>query len=137
MRVKLCSRCPYRPSDLECHYDSEAAVYACAGCDGKQEEVTLSYSLKPYRRRKCSIVLKLFNTPRRSVAPCVEENSVSSDTIPGDRPSVRGSVLNASRFVGRATAHGCGSFKPAETRFKDPLSALFSPRGVDQKEPAN
>ncbi len=40
MRVKLCARCPYTPEDLIGHYDSQAALYVCAKCDGSQEVIT-------------------------------------------------------------------------------------------------
>lgn len=137
MRVELCTRCPYTARDLKGHYDSEAIAYACARCDGEQDEVKLNYPLEPYRRRQCSIVPKLFNIPQRSVAPCVVASSASSGTTPGDRLSVRGSALNASRFVEKVTAHGCGSFKPAEAHSKDPLAALFSFPELGKEETAN
>ena len=137
MRVELCSRCPYTARDLKGHYDSEAMAYACARCDDEQDKVTLNYPLDPYRRRKGSIVPKLFNIPQRSSAPCVTASSVSSGTTPGDRLSVRGSGLNASRFVEKVTAHGCGSFKPAEAHSKDLLAALFSFPGLGKEETAN
>jgi hypothetical protein len=37
---KLCARCPYMPGDLTGHYDPQAALYACAKCDGSQGVVT-------------------------------------------------------------------------------------------------
>ena len=137
MRVKLCARCPYTPRDLEGHYDSEAAAHACVKCDGGRDKVKMHHPLEYYRRRKCSIVPKLFNVPQRSAAPCVAGSSVSSGTIPGDRPSVRRSAPNASRFVGKMTADGCGPFTPAETHSKEPLAALFSSSGFSKKESAN
>jgi len=43
MRVKLCERCPYMPSDIAGHYDPEAATHLCAGCDEKRPEVVCVY----------------------------------------------------------------------------------------------
>jgi len=138
MRVKLCSRCPYTPRDLGHHYDAQAIAHACARCDGEQVKVKLYHPLEPYRRRKCSIVPKLFNIPQRGVAPCVAESSVSSVTIPGDRTSVRRNVLIASTYVGRATAGGCGCapFKPPETGSKETLSETSSHSSFRKEEPA-
>ena len=33
MRVKLCERCPYLPSDIAGHHDPEAEAHLCCGCD--------------------------------------------------------------------------------------------------------
>jgi len=45
----------------------------------------------------------------------------------------------AERFKVRekVTAHGCGSFKPAEAHSKDPLAALFSFPELGKEETAN
>ena len=136
MRVKLCTRCPYTPRDLEDHYDPEATAHACARCDGEQDKVKLYYPLETSRRRKCSIVPKIFSIPQRSAARCVAGSSVSSGTIPGDRTSVRRSALIASTFVGRPTGDGCGSFKPAETASKENLAEISSGSGLGEKEAA-
>ena len=112
MRVKLCTRCPYTPRDLEAHYDPVAANHACARCDGEQDRDKLHYPRDTYRRRKCSIVPSILSIPRRSAAPTVAESSVSSGTIPGDRSSVRRSAPIASSFTGKATADGFTGFEP-------------------------
>ena len=112
MRVKLCTRCPYTPRDLEAHYDPVAANHACARCDGEQDRDKLHYPRDTYRRRKCSIVPSILSIPRRSAAPAVAASSVSSGTIPGDRSSVRGSVSIASRSSEKALENGFTRFEP-------------------------
>jgi hypothetical protein len=136
MRVKLCTRCPYTPRDLEDHYDPEATAHACARCDGERDKVKMYYPLETYRRRKCSIVPKIFSISQRSAAPCVAGGSVSSGTIPGDRNSAQGNALIASRSVGRATAGGCESFKPAETASRENVAEISSRSGLGEKEVA-
>ena len=132
MKVKLCTRCPYTASDLDDHYDSEALVHACARCDGEKDKAKPYYPLEPHRRRKCSIVPKPFETPRRSAVPCAVGNSVLSGIIPGDRPSARRNASNASGFAENITTDGCEPFTPAE-----PLAALFSCTRPHKTEPAN
>jgi hypothetical protein len=112
MRVKLCTRCPYTPRDLEAHYDPVAANHACARCDGEQDRDKLYYPRDTYRRRKCSIVPSILSIPRRSAAPSVAASSVSSGTTPGDRSSVRRGAPSASSFTGNATANGLTRFEP-------------------------
>ena len=112
MRVKLCTRCPYTPRDLEGHYDPVAAHHACARCDGEQDRDKLYYPRDTYRRRKCSIVPSILSILRRSAALTVAGSSVSSGTIPGDRTSVRKSAPIASSFAGKATANGFTRFEP-------------------------
>src|ERR1700738_1974831 len=97
MRVKLCARCPYTPQDLAGHYDAEAALHACAKCDGSQGVVTRHYPREAERRRKCSTVPNIFGTTLRSDAPSVTESLVSSATTPAALPSVQGSALIVSR----------------------------------------
>src|ERR1700731_1495059 len=114
MRVKLCARCPYTPQDLTGHYDPEAALHACAKCDGEQGMLTNHYPREARRRRKCSTVLNTFGIAQPSAALSVTASLVSSGTIPGEPPSVPGSVLIASRPARRATADGyCGVTPPA------------------------
>ena len=112
MRVKLCTRCPYTPRDLEGHYDPDAADHACARCDGEQDRGKLYFPRETYRRRKCAIILNTLSIRQRSAAPSVAGSSVSSGTIPGDRTSVRGSAPIASSFAGKATADGFTGFEP-------------------------
>ncbi len=111
MRVKLCGRCPYTPRDLAGHYDPEAALHACAKCDGEQAGPTQHYPRKAYRRRACSTVPNIFGMAQRSVAPSVTESLVSSGTTHGELPSVQRSALIASRPANRTTADGYADFK--------------------------
>jgi hypothetical protein len=111
MRVKLCARCPYTPQDLTGHYDPEAALHVCAKCDGEQGMLTNHYPREAHRRRKCATVTNIFETTQRSDAPSVTESLVSSDTTPGELPSVQRGVLIASRPARRATAAGYADFK--------------------------
>src|SRR5882762_2405918 len=114
MRVKLCGRCPYTPRDLAGHYDPEAALHACAKCDGEQGRPTQHYPRKAYRRRACSTVPNIFGMAQRSAAPSVTESLVSSGTTPGELPSVQRSALTASRPARRATADGYADFEPPD-----------------------
>ena len=111
MRVKLCASCPYAPRDLGGHYDSDAALHACAKCDGEQGRPTQHYPRKAYRRRACSTVPNIFGMAQRSAAPSVTESLVSSGTTPGELPSVQRSALIASRPASRTTADGYADFK--------------------------
>jgi hypothetical protein len=111
MRVKFCARCPYTPQDLTHHYDPEAALHACAKCDGEQAMLTNHYPRETRRRRKCSTVLNMFGMTQRSAVPSVTESLVSSATTPGELPSVQRSVLIASTFAASPTADG---FKPSD-----------------------
>jgi hypothetical protein len=74
MRVKLCARCPYAPRDLAGHYDPEAALHACAACDGEQGMITNHYPREVHRRRKCATVPNIFGATPRSAAPSATEN---------------------------------------------------------------
>jgi hypothetical protein len=112
MRVKLCARCPYTPRDLAGHYDPEAALHACAKCDGEQGGPTQHYPRKAYRRRTCSTAPNIFGMAQRSAAPSVTENLVLSGTTPGELPSVQGSAPIASRPASRTTADRYADFKP-------------------------
>src|SRR5258708_4562287 len=97
MRVKLCARCPYTQWDLTGHYDPEAALHACAKCDGQQDVPTRHFPRQAYRKRKCSIIPNIVATAQQSVALSVTENLVSSGTTAGEPPSVQGSAPIASR----------------------------------------
>jgi|ERR1700738_1704512 len=112
MRVKLCARCPYTPWDLTGHFDPEAALYACAKCDGEQG--VKHNPRKADRRRKCSTIPDIFGTAQRSAAQSVMESLVSSGTTPGEPPSVQRSALIASRSARRATAVGYAVFRPPD-----------------------
>jgi hypothetical protein len=137
MRVKLCARCPYSPRDLADHYDPEAVAHVCARCDGEQDKLKLSYPREAYRRRKCSIVPIIFNTPQPSAAPCVADSSASSGIIPAELRSVRKNAVVASSFVGRATANGCASFEPPENRSVENRAAIFPGSEPRDKESAH
>jgi hypothetical protein len=86
MRVKLCASCPYTPRDLGGHYDSEAALHACAKCDGEQEVPTGHYPREAQRSRKCAtvpqisvpnvLVPNVFGAAQPSAAPSVTESLV-------------------------------------------------------------
>ena len=114
MRVKLCARCPYTPRDLTGHYDPEAALHACAKCDGERGLPTRHFPRQAHRSRKCSTIPNIFRTAQQSVAPSVTENLVSSGTTAGELPSVQRSALIASRFARRATADGYVGFEPPD-----------------------
>jgi hypothetical protein len=110
MRVKLCARCPYTPQDLAGHYDPEAALHACARCDGEQAVITNHYPREAHRRRKCATVLNIFGMAQRTAAPSATESLVSSGTTPGELPPVQRSALITSRAARRATADGYADF---------------------------
>jgi hypothetical protein len=111
MRVKLCARCPYTPCDLAGHYDPEAALHACAQCDGEQQ-----YLGETRRRRKCPTTQFTTGTTQWNVARFVTESSASSGTIPAESPSVQSGASITSRPAGRATADGYGGFEPPDDR---------------------
>jgi hypothetical protein len=112
MRVKLCARCPYTPHDLAGHYDPEAALHACAQCDGEQQH----YLGETRRRRKCPTTQLTTGTTRWNVAPFATESSASSATIPVESPSVQNGALLTSTPAARATADGYGDFEPPDDR---------------------
>ena len=111
MRVKLCGRCPYTPRDLAGHYDPEAALHACAKCDGEQGRPTQHYPRKAYRRRACSTVPNIFGMAQRSAAPSVTESLVSSGTTPGELPFVQKGASIVSSPERRPTADGYSAFR--------------------------
>jgi hypothetical protein len=76
MRVKLCASCPYAPRDLGGHYDSDAALHACAKCDGEQEVPTRHYPREAQRSGKCATVPNVFRAAQPSAAPSVTEGLV-------------------------------------------------------------
>jgi len=106
MRVKLCARCPYTPQDLAGHHDPDAALHACAKCDGEQVVLTKHHPIGGYRRRKCSTVPNILGIAQRHAVPSVAESLVSSGTIPGELPSVHETAVIASSHAKRATADG-------------------------------
>ena len=112
MRVKLCARCPYTPRDLAGHYDPEAALHACAKCDGEQGASTQHYPRKAYRRRTCSTAPNIFAMAQRSAAPSVTESLVLSGTTPGELRSVQRNAPIDSRPARRATADGYVDLRP-------------------------
>jgi hypothetical protein len=118
MRVKLCKRCPYTPRDLAGHYDPEAALHACAKCDGEQGAPTQHYPRKAYRRRICSTAPNILGMTQRSVAPSATESLASSGTTPGGRPSVQRSALIASSSGSRTTADGYAAFMPPDQQLQ-------------------
>jgi hypothetical protein len=111
MRVKLCARCPYTPQDLANHYDPEAALHACAKCDGEQRMLDQRDLGETDRRRKCSTTLSTSGKTQWNVAPFATESSASSATIPVESPSVQSGASITSRPAGRATADGYGDFE--------------------------
>ena len=139
MRVKLCARCPYTPRDLTGHYDPEAALHACAKCDGEQGLPARHFPRQVYRRQKCSIMPNITGTAQRSVARSATENSVSSGTTAGEPPSVQGSVLIASRPVRTAIADGYAGFKPPDERLRnheekpEPSVSSLMPAAVEEE----
>jgi hypothetical protein len=76
MRVKLCAWCPYTPRDLAAYYDADAALHACAKCDGEQEVPTGHYPRESQRNRKCATLSNVFQRAQRSAAPSVTESLV-------------------------------------------------------------
>jgi hypothetical protein len=52
MRVKLCARCPYTPMDLIGYFDPDAAVHACAKCDGEQRAAVARHYPREAERRR-------------------------------------------------------------------------------------
>jgi hypothetical protein len=136
MRVRLCSRCPYTPSDLADHYDPGAVAHACAKCDGEQDKVKMYYPRESNRRRKCAISPNISMQPQRNAAPCAAANSVSSGTIPGGLHSVQRSALVAPSFVGRATAAGSERLKSPDSARGNGPSGLSLLPAFREKEPA-
>lgn len=134
MRVKLCARCPYMPRDLTGHYDAEATLHLCAGCDRQQEASTSRYPRKAYRRQQCATVPKVFATAQQSVAQSATEGSASSVIIAREPPSVQRSALIASGPAARATAAGYVGFKPPENRRVEQHGANFRSPGFRSKE---
>ena len=110
MRVKLCSRCPYRPHDLADHYDPDAALHACAKCDGEVGILNASGPGRAERRRQCSTSLDIISMTTPGVAPFATDVLALSATTPGGPPSVQRSVLTASGPVRNVTADGYVGF---------------------------
>jgi hypothetical protein len=136
MRVKLCTRCPYTPRDLEDHFDPQATAHVCARCDGEQDKIKMYYPREKHRRRKCSLAPNIFSIPQPSAAPLVAESSVSSDTILADCSSARRSASVASGIVGTATAGGCAIFEPLEMTAGGKPTAILSRSEIRNKESA-
>jgi hypothetical protein len=133
MRVKLCARCPYTPRDLASHYDSEAALHACAKCDGQQEGSTNHYPRKAHRRQRCATFLSTPRTPQPSVARSVTASSVSSGTTSGERHSVQASALAASSAGRRVTADGYAGFKQPDNGYGKTHAAVLAGSGFRSK----
>jgi hypothetical protein len=114
MRVKLCARCPYTPRDLADHYDPDAALYACAKCDGEVGILNAYGPCGPERRRQCSTSLDIISMTTPGVAPFAKDGLASSVTTPGELPSVQKNASIASGHAGRATAIGCADFAPPD-----------------------
>jgi hypothetical protein len=137
MRVKLCARCPYTPQDLTGHYDPEAALHACAKCDGEQAMLTNHYPRETRRRRKWATVPNIFGMAQRSAAPSVTESLVSSATTPGELASVQRSALIASRPAVRMTADGYAGFKPHDNGCSENHAEISVCSGFRNKEAAH
>ena len=119
MRVKLCSRCPYRPRDLADHYDPDAALHACAKCDDEVGILNASGPGRAERRRQCSTSLEIISMTTPGVAPFATDVLALSATTPGEPPSVQKSASIASGRAGRTTAIGCADFAPPDYRVRE------------------
>jgi hypothetical protein len=135
MRVKLCNRCPYTPSDLADHYDPAAALYACAKCDGEVGILNKSNSREAQRREPCTTTFHSISTTPPSAAPFAKGGSVSSAITLGGLPSVPGSASIASRPEGSATRDGCADFAPPDHGHRD-VTGVFCEAAFRSGEPA-
>jgi hypothetical protein len=135
MRVKLCSRCPYTPRDLAGHYDPEGAIHVCAKCDGAERASTNCYPRKAGRRQQCVTPPNIPGMVQPSVAQFVTESLASYGTTPGERHSVQGSALTASRHARKVTVDGYVDFTPPDD-CGEPLAAILPGSGFWSKEPA-
>jgi hypothetical protein len=121
MRVKLCNRCPYTPSDLAGHYDPDAVLYACAKCDVIFDQHS---SREAHRRRQWSTIIPTISMIPQGVAPFARDDLGSSATTPGETPSVPRSASIASRPEGSATRDGCANFAPPDHGRRDVTGAF-------------
>ena len=136
MRVKLCARCPYTPQDLASHYDSEAALHACAKCDGQHERSTHHYPREAHRRQRCATFLSTPRTAQPSVARSVTASSVSSGTMSGEPHSVQASALAALGAARRVTADGYAGFKQPDNAYGKTHAAILAGSGFRSKAAA-
>ena len=79
---------------------------------GRAKAGTNHYARKTYRRQKCATVLNNPGMAQPSVARSVRESLVSSDTTPGEPPSVQRSARTGSRLAERTTADFYLVFRP-------------------------
>ena len=120
MRVRLCNRCPYTPRDLADHYDSAAAIYACARCDGEVGILDPSNSWQAQRKQSCAIAFHTVSTTTQpSAAPFAKDGLASFAITHGEPPCAPKSASIASRPAGTPTALGCADFAPPEARLRD------------------
>ena len=131
MRVKLCLRCPYTPPDLADHYDPEGVLHVCAKCDGRQEAGT-NQPHKAHRRQKCATPPSIHGMAQPNVAQSAAESSASSDTTPGEPPSVQRSALTASRHARMATADGYVAFTPPDNGYGETPVEFFRSKELAQ-----
>ncbi len=134
MRVRLCSRCPYRPRDLAGHYDPEAVLHLCAKCDGEREASINHYPRKAHRRQQCATLPNIPGTAQPSVARSATESLASSGSTPGELPFVRRSALTASRHARKATADGYAHFTLPDNGCGKTPAAIFQSSGFRSKE---
>jgi hypothetical protein len=138
MRVKLCARCPYAPRASVSHYDPEAALHACANCDGVQGTPAKHFVRKAHRRRKCATFPNIFGSAQRSAVRSVTESLVLSGTTPAEPPSVQRSALIASRPSRRATADGYADLKSPDKQLQnqegqlEPFVSSLMPASVEE-----
>jgi hypothetical protein len=125
MRVKLCSRCPYKPRDLAGHYDPEGSTHVCTTCDGEQEASTNCYPRKAHRTKQCVIAPNIPGMAQPSVARFATEGSASYGITPGEPHFVQKSAPTASRHARDATAGGYADFTAPNDR-REALAAIFS-----------
>jgi hypothetical protein len=138
MRVKLRARCPYAPRDLVGPYDPEAALHACAKCDGVQGTPVKHFPRKAHRRRKCATFPNIFGTAQRSAVRSVTESLVLCGTTPAELPSVQRSALIASRPARRATADDYADLKSPDKQLQnqegqlEPFVSSLMPGSVEE-----
>jgi hypothetical protein len=123
MRVKLCARCPYTPHDLADHYDPDAALHACAKCDGEVGILNACGPRRAERRQQCSTSLDIISMTTPGVAPFATDGLASSATTHGGLPSVPKSASIASGHAGRVTAIGCADFAPPDYGLRETTGA--------------
>ena len=122
MRVRLCNRCPYTPRDLADHYDSAAALYACARCDGEVGILNPSDSWKAKGRQPCATAFHTGSTTTQpSAAPFAKDGLAWFAITHGEPPCAPRDASIASSSAGRPTANGCADFAPPDAHLGEPI----------------